>query len=54
MVVLGMIQKWRGIVLVFLDNIMTDFDASYFDSWSDEYYEALAELYSDCLELISC
>ena len=36
-----------------LDNIMTDFDASDLDYWGEEDYEALAELYSDCLELIS-
>lgn len=45
--------EMEGYCTCVLDNIMTDFDASDLDYWGEEDYEALAELYSDCLELIS-
>jgi hypothetical protein len=45
--------EMEGYCACVLDNIMTDFDASDLDYWGEEDYEALAELYSDCLELIS-
>ena len=45
--------EMEGYCTCVLDNIMTNFDASDLDYWGEEDYEALAELYSDCLELIS-
>ena len=43
----------EGYCTCVLEKIMIDFDASDLDYWGEEDYEALAELYSDCLELIS-
>ncbi len=45
--------EMEGYCTCILENIMTNFDASDLDYWGEEDYEALAELYSDCLELIS-
>ena len=42
----------EGYCACVLDNIMTDFDPSDLESWDQDDYESLAELYSDCLELI--
>jgi hypothetical protein len=46
-------QVMEGYCVCILENMMRDFDASDLDNWGDEDYEALNELYSDCLELIS-
>ena len=45
--------EMEGYCTCVLEKIMIDFDASDLDYWGEEDYEALAELYSDCLELIS-
>ena len=42
----------QGYCACVLENIMTDFDPSDLEYWDDEDYESLADLYSDCLELI--